>query len=71
MTASGEYNSKAVVGLSVADDDINIIIWKDAFHNLVLSDLRDDTAYLFLTTRGNWRYYTRTEKRHTGILTHG
>jgi len=68
MTAGREYNPKAVVGLS--GNVINVVIWKDAFRNLLISDLREDTAYLFLTTKGGWRYFTRTEKRRVGVLSH-
>lgn len=68
MTAGGEYNPKAVVGLS--GNVINVIIWKDAFRNLLISDLREDTAYLFMTTRARWRFFTHSEKRRVGVLSH-
>ena len=70
MTASGEYNSKVVVGLSSTCDMINVVVWRDDFRDLLVSDLREDTAYLFRVTKGGWRYFTRKEKRRIGKLSH-
>lgn len=69
LTARGEYNSDVVVGLSV-EGDIHAIVWKDECRNLLLAQLREDTAYLFRTTKGRWRYFLHHETRRFGVLVH-
>jgi len=69
-----EYRSRCIAGHGGFDaphDRIRIVFWKAEYCCEDATSLEDaDTAYLFETTRGGWRYYNSKEQRKIGILSH-
>ena len=63
---------------------MNIVRWKDGFFEPddaagirptersmdFEESFPENVAFLYLTTRGSWRYFSRSDNRSTGILTH-
>lgn len=77
-SAETNYMSRVVAGSGDdIDEFVNIVVWKpeyskrqNAMEEWSLERFNDDRAYIFQTTKNTWRYYTTSEKRKCGMLSH-
>lgn len=69
-----EYRSRCIAGHGGFDaplDHVRVVFWKAEYCQQDAINLEDaDTAYLFETTRGGWRFYNSREQRRIGLLAH-
>ena len=68
---AGRYSA----GPSADYSTVNIIEWKRGFYEEQREGdrtihLDDDTAYVFQTLEGRWRYFSKKENRKVGVLQH-
>lgn len=75
---SGQYNCRVVAGSGGDDGEyVNVVVWKlryckhdDPTLDWTLGRFQPNSAYLFQTTKGTWRYYTAGIMPTHGVLAH-
>jgi hypothetical protein len=83
-TSNVRYCSQYLAGPNHDYSRMNIVRWKDGFfepddtagirpteRSMDFEDMfPENVAFLYLTTRGSWRYFSRSDTRKMGVLTH-
>jgi hypothetical protein len=69
-----EYRSRCIAGDGGHDataEVVRVVFWKPEHCGQQPTSLENEnTAYIFETKRGGWRYYNSKEKRRYGVLSH-
>lgn len=69
---SGQYNAKLICGNPSCQDtnEIPIVKWKDEFCSINYNDWKDDTIYIYHTTKNTFKIFTTMKICRIGTLQH-